>query len=108
MTRGILSTCYAPLAEDHCNKAEITGLYRDFYRDAPFVRIADNPPHTKQTLGNNNCVVYPTVDARTNHLIVVSAIDNLVKGAAGEAVQNMNLMMGFVETAGLEQPALYP
>ena len=110
MTRGILSTCYAPLAKSAGNgtKGEIIELYRDFYRDAPFVHVAEEPPQTKQTLGNNDCLVYPTVDPRTDRLIVVSAIDNLVKGAAGEAVQNMNLMMGFPETAGLEQVALYP
>ena len=65
-------------------------------------------PQTKQTLGSNTCLVYPTVDERTGRLIVVSAIDNLVKGAAGGAVQNMNVMMGWPETLGLEQLALFP
>jgi N-acetyl-gamma-glutamyl-phosphate reductase len=53
-------------------------------------------------------LIYPTVDARANRLVVVSCIDNLVKGAAGQAIQNMNLMLGFAETSGLEQPAVYP
>lgn len=110
MTRGILSSCYAPLANNgsNPNKDEIIELYRNFYRDSPFVRVSNEPPHTKQTLGSNNCFVYPTVDIRTNRLIVISAIDNLVKGAAGQAVQNMNLMLGIEETSGLKQPGLYP
>ena len=113
MTRGILSSCYAPLSAAglsiaKAGRGELVELYKDFYRDSPFVHIADEPPATKHTLGNNNCVIYPTLDKRTDRLVVVSAIDNLVKGAAGAAVQNMNLMMGFKETSGLEQIALYP
>jgi len=65
-------------------------------------------PQTKETTGTNLCLVYPTVDPRTQRLIVVSAIDNLIKGAAGQAVQNMNLMFGMPETAGLRAVALYP
>lgn len=107
MTRGILTTCYAKLAGDKGIEA-IRKLYRDFYKDAPFVRVADSPPHTKQTLGSNLCLVYPTVDQRTGKLVVISAIDNLVKGAAGQAIQNMNLMLGFPETTGLEALAIYP
>jgi len=58
--------------------------------------------------GSNVCLVHPTVDARTERLVVVSVIDNLVKGAAGQAIQNMNAMLGLSETAGLETPAVYP
>ena len=83
-------------------------LYEDFYRDEPFVRVTAEPPQTKHTWGNNLCLVYPTVDARAGRLVVVSCIDNLVKGAAGQAVQNMNLMLGFAEAAGLDLPAVYP
>jgi N-acetyl-gamma-glutamyl-phosphate reductase len=107
MTRGILTTCYAKLAGDKGIEA-IRKLYRDFYKDAPFVRVADSPPHTKQTWGSNLCLVYPTVDQRTGKLVVISAIDNLVKGAAGQAVQNMNIMLGLPETTGLEALAVYP
>jgi N-acetyl-gamma-glutamyl-phosphate reductase len=107
MTRGILTTCYAPLASGTKVK-EIKELYRDFYKDEPFVRVADSPPHTKQTWGSNLCLVYPTVDQRTGKLVVISAIDNLVKGASGQAVQNMNLMLGLPETTGLEALAIYP
>ena len=63
---------------------------------------------TKHTLGNNNCIVFPHVDTRTNRLMVVSCLDNLVKGAAGQAIQNMNLMFDMPEAEGLEQLALYP
>lgn len=112
MTRGILSTCYAPLrpgALPAGREAEaVRDLYRDFYRGEPFVRVVDAPPATKHTLGNNACLVYPTVDLRAGRLVVVSALDNLVKGAAGQAVQNMNRMLGLEETLGLTALALYP
>ena len=115
MTRGILSSCYATLrggsggnGNGATSRGEVIELYDDFYQDSPFVKVVPTPPATKQTLGNNNCLIYPTVDERTGRLIVISAIDNLVKGAAGQAVQNMNLMCGYPETRGLESPALYP
>jgi N-acetyl-gamma-glutamyl-phosphate reductase len=107
MTRGILSTCYAALTKKVAEK-EIKQIYKDFYRDEPFVRVTEAPPHTKHTWGNNNCLVYPTVDNRTNRLIVVSCIDNLVKGAAGQAIQNMNIMLGLPEATGIESLAIYP
>jgi N-acetyl-gamma-glutamyl-phosphate reductase len=111
--RGILSTCYAPLASRVAGGSEeaakaVRQAYEDFYKDEPFVRVVDAPPQTKHTRGSNFCLVYPTVDARTGRLIVVSCLDNLVKGAAGQAIQNMNLMLGFPETAGLEELSLYP
>ena len=105
MTRGILSTCYAKLVE---GKKEVKKLYQDFYGGEPFVRVVDAPPHTKHTWGTNLCLIYPTVDPRTGRLVVISCIDNLVKGAAGQAIQNMNLMLGFSETMGLEMMAVYP
>jgi N-acetyl-gamma-glutamyl-phosphate reductase len=109
MTRGILTTAYAPLVSAGQKAAEeIKQLYRDFYQDEPFVRVAETPPHSKHTWGSNLCLVYPTIDQRTGRLIAISAIDNLVKGAAGQAIQNMNLMLGFLETTGLEAPAVYP
>jgi N-acetyl-gamma-glutamyl-phosphate reductase len=113
MTRGILSSCYARLrpggAWDGPDGLErLRDLYRDYYAGEPFVRVASAPPQTKQTLGNNLCLLYPMVDARTGRLIVISCLDNLVKGAAGQAVQNMNLMCGFPETESLEALAVYP
>jgi N-acetyl-gamma-glutamyl-phosphate reductase len=107
MTRGILSTCYAPLVKKISEK-ELKKLYKDFYKGEPFVRVPDAPPHTKHTWGNNNCLVYPVIDPRANRLIVVSCIDNLMKGAAGAAIQNMNLMLGLPETMGIEALAIYP
>jgi N-acetyl-gamma-glutamyl-phosphate reductase len=107
MTRGILTTCYAPLLSGKDEK-KLKELYRDFYKNEPFVRVVDAPPHTKHTLGSNFCLVYPTIDQRTGRLIVISCIDNLVKGAAGQAIQNMNLMLGLPETSGLGALAIYP
>ena len=112
MTRGILTTCYAPLvgrlAASKKGEAELRQIYLDFYKDEPFVKVTVSPPHTKHTSGSNLCLVYPTIDTRTGRLIVISCIDNLVKGAAGQAVQNMNLMLGLPETTGLEAMAVYP
>ncbi len=109
MTRGILSTCYAPLLPRTVRSdEEARALYRDFYRGEPFVRVVEMPPGTKQVSGSNMCLVHPTVDPRTERLVVISVIDNLVKGAAGQAIQNMNAMLGFPETTGLDAPAVYP
>ena len=107
ITRGILATCYGTLtgpAED------LRELYEIYYQDAPFVTVLDDGqfPATKPVTGTNHCHLGLAVDARTGRVIVVSAIDNLGKGAAGQAVQNMNLMCGFAETAGLTQGALWP
>ena len=113
MTRGILSTCYAPVVPGALPSGEaardaVRELYRDFHGGEPFVRVVDVPPATKQTRGNNMCIVYPTVDVRTDRLVVVSVLDNLVKGAAGQAIQNMNAILGLPETMGLDAPAVYP
>lgn len=113
MTRGILSSCYANLKPGVFSSVGEAGtrirqIYQDSYADQPFVQVAASPPQTKHTLGNNMCLVYPTVDPRNGRLIVISCLDNLVKGAAGQAIQNMNLMSGFPETTGLENLAVYP
>jgi N-acetyl-gamma-glutamyl-phosphate reductase len=110
MTRGILSSCYAKLRPEHRENGrdQVRAVYQEFYADHPFVVVSSQPPQTKQTLGNNQCLVYPTVDRRTGRLIVISCIDNLVKGAAGQAVQNMNLMSGWPESMALEALAVYP
>ena len=107
MTRGIHATCYAPLARP-VTQAEVTGLYRDFYKDAPFTNVTEAPPHTKHTLGNNMCLVHPVVDERNGMLVAVGVLDNLVKGAAGQAIENMNLMLGLDQPAGLDHPAMFP
>ena len=108
MTRGILATCYAPILDGSATQGQVSEAYRSFYEHAPFVDVVDEPPMTKHTLGSNSCIVHPVVDNRSGRLVVVSCIDNLVKGAAGQAVQNMNLMLGLRETQGLEGLALYP
>ena len=112
MTRGILNSCYVSLKDGAIpgpeGIKEIRALYKDYYKSQPFVRVVDASPMTKHTLGNNYCIIYPVVDLRTNRLIVISCLDNLVKGAAGQAIQNMNLMLNLPETEGLEQLALYP
>jgi N-acetyl-gamma-glutamyl-phosphate reductase len=109
MSRGILSSCYTMLKKGMvARKDEVAALYRDYYQSEPFVRVVDKPPETKQTWGSNLCLVYTAVDIRSGRLIVISCIDNLVKGAAGQAIQNMNIMFGFSETEGLEALPVYP
>jgi len=109
MTRGILSTCYTRLADSRRLTADsLKQIYREFYKHAPFVQITTKPPHTKHAWGSNLCLIYPTVDSKTDRLIVISCLDNLVKGGAGQAVQNMNLMFDLPETTGLEALAIYP
>lgn len=112
MTRGILSTIYAPLSgklkASRENMAELRQIYKTFYQNEPFVRISDVPPHTGHTCGSNMCLIYPSIDWRAGRMVVVSVLDNLVKGAAGQAVQNMNLMLGLDERTGLEAPPLWP
>lgn len=100
MTRGILATIYATPTERVSPEA-LLSLYRDYYGRGPCVRIAETPPATKWTAHTNLCVIHPTVDTRTGRLVIVSCIDNLVKGAAGQAVQCANLMLGLPEETGL-------
>lgn len=113
MTRGILTTTYSNfkvgrIARGKRKKDELINLYRDFYKGMPFVKVVDYPLHTKYTLGNNTCLIHPTTDCSGDKLIVFSCLDNLVKGAAGQAVQNANLMLDLPETMGLESPAIFP
>jgi N-acetyl-gamma-glutamyl-phosphate reductase len=112
MTRGMLSACYANLIFEKLpgkdTREAIRKLYEDFYADETFVKVVDAPPHTKHTLGSNYCHIFPTLDPRTGRFIVISCIDNLGKGAAGQGVQNMNVMLGFPETSGLMAPAIFP
>jgi N-acetyl-gamma-glutamyl-phosphate reductase len=109
LNRGILSTIYAGLSSP-LDTAQVHSLYREFYRDEPFVRMlpAGQFPNVRNVRGSNFCDIGVSVDPRTHGLVVVTAIDNLVKGAAGQAIQNMNLMMGFDETEGLKFAGLFP
>src|SRR5665648_33 len=102
INRGILSTCYLNL---NCPKEEeeILKVYQKFYQKAPFVRIFEPPnlPEIKFVTGTNYCDIGFTIDERVGKIKVISVIDNLLKGAAGQAVQNMNIMSGFSETEGI-------
>ncbi len=109
MNRGILITAYANLTKD-ISEEEIRDIYKKYYKDEYFVRVL-NPgdcPETRWVEGSNFVDVNIKVDKRTNRVIMMGAMDNLVKGAAGQAVQNMNLMFGFDEKEGLMQPPMFP
>ena len=109
MTRGIMTTIYADLTES-VDQDALQQLYQNFYENQPFVRIRPEGvlPTTKEVYGSNYCDIALHVDKRTDKLTIVSVIDNLVKGAAGQAIQNMNIINGWEETAGLEHPPIYP
>ena len=109
MSRGILSTIYARLLPG-TEEDEVRRIYSEFYRAERFVRLC-NPgevPATQFVRGSNFCDIGWKIDPRTGRIVVVAAIDNLVKGAAGQAVQNMNLMCGFPEETGLGTVPLFP
>jgi len=109
LTRGILSTAYVRLTQARTSE-QLTALYREFYKGEPFVRVL-NPgqsPNPRHTRGANVCEVSAFVDPRTGTAILMAALDNLVKGAAGQAVQAFNLMQGWDETLGLQDSGLYP
>lgn len=109
ISRGILSTIYAQLKPEF-QQADVSLLYEKMYAQEPFIRLlADNNfPATQYVRGSNFCDIGFKIDSRTGRIIIMSAIDNIVKGAAGQAVQNMNLMCGFTETAGLENAPFFP
>jgi N-acetyl-gamma-glutamyl-phosphate reductase len=107
--RGILTTIYARLGK-RISAGALEKIYRDAYLEEPFVRVLPDGmyPNIKNVRGTNYCDIGLKLNERTNTLIVVTAIDNLVKGASGQAVQNMNIMMGFEETLALDTLAVYP
>lgn len=107
MTRGILATCYAQLTGATTQQA-VDDIYHARYANEPFVEMLAVSPKTKWTYGSNHCLIHPVVHERTGHLIVTTAIDNLVKGAAGQALQNANAMLGLPETMGLAAKPLFP
>jgi N-acetyl-gamma-glutamyl-phosphate reductase len=108
MDRGILAVCYADAAGNP-GSAKLQAAFTEAYRDAKFVRLLkDVLPSTKYVRGTNFCDIAIRYDARTGKVIVISAIDNLIKGAAGQAVQNMNLRFNFPEETGLNLVGLYP
>lgn len=109
MTRGIMCTIYVKLKEN-INTKEIHHIYSEFYKNKPFVRVRPEGtiPATKEVCGSNYCDIGLHVDPRTNRLTIVSVIDNLVKGAAGQAIQNVNIMNGWAEQTGLTDIPMYP
>lgn len=108
MNRGILTTAYASLKEG-VTAEQVAEAYADAYEGKPFVRLRPGAyPKTKEVYGSNYCDIAWHVDERTGRVIVLGVIDNVVKGAAGQAVQNMNLMFGLPETTGLAFTPVYP
>lgn len=107
--RGILSTITLKL-KDVSSTEQLTKLYEEFYKDEYFIRVLtkDRLPQTKNVLGSNFCELGVRFDPRVNRAVVVAAIDNLAKGAASQAIQNMNIMADWDEKLGIDQPAMYP
>lgn len=109
MSRGILATCYVKVGKK-VSANNIAGLYRDYYRERPFILLEDEGsyPETKAVCASNYCRIAWHLDATKGVLVVTSAIDNLVKGASGQAVQCMNIMMGWEEDLGLKTLGIFP
>lgn len=109
ITRGIMATIYVQLTKSHTTESVIE-LYKETYKDCPFVKVRPqgNFPEIKEVSGSNFCDIGLHVDERTGRLTIVSVIDNLIKGAAGQAIQNANIMNGLEESKGLEFIPLFP
>ncbi len=113
MVRGILATCHVFLNQD-LEEKDIWKIYRSAYGDEPFIRIVKERsgihryPEPKILAGSNYCDIGFERDPHSNRLVVMAALDNLMKGAAGQAVQAFNIAQGFDETSGLEFPGLHP
>lgn len=109
MTRGIMCSIYLKLKEKVTTE-DVHQIYDEFYKNKPFVRVrpVGKVPATKEVWGSNYCDIGLHVDPRTNRLTIISVIDNLVKGAAGQAIQNANIMNGWDERAGLQDIPMYP
>lgn len=109
MTRGIMCTIYANLLESHPTE-ELILAYKSFYKSSQYVRVheVDYYPTTKEVYGSNYCDIGMHIDPRTERLTIVSVIDNLVKGASGQAIQNMNIMYGWESDTGLKHIPIFP
>lgn len=108
MNRGILATCYARPTTPEVDTADLLDVVRDAWADEPFVVVTGSSPSTKATLGSNSVHVTAMADPRTGWVVALAALDNLVKGASGQAVQCANLMLGLPEGAGLPTVGMYP
>ncbi|MDX1627894.1 MAG: N-acetyl-gamma-glutamyl-phosphate reductase [Fulvivirga sp.] len=105
--RGIISTIYTQ-PKSGVDTGKIVKYYKEFYQEEPFIRLVDTSPELKDVRGTNYCDIFVTFDERTNNIITITAIDNLVRGAAGQAVQNMNVLFDWPEPTGLHQIPLKP
>ncbi len=101
-TRGIITTSYFNCT---LKESEMTELYKNYYSDHPFVHVSEKNPDLKMVINTNQCVLYPAVVE--GKAIIISVIDNLIKGASGQAIQNMNLMLGYEESTGLNLKSTY-
>jgi N-acetyl-gamma-glutamyl-phosphate reductase len=108
MIRGIVATCYAVPTDENRPRAEYLAALKAAYADEPFVTVIDRPPDTAHVRGSNRVHVSAFVDTRARRVIAVGAIDNLVKGASGQAVQCLNALAGWPETEGLGGVGLFP
>lgn len=109
MTRGILATCYArPSAGAAPTTPMLLECFREFYREEPFVTVVDEPPATKAATGSNSAFLTVRADERTGAIVALAAIDNLVKGASGQAIQNANILLGLPEGMGLPVAGIMP
>jgi N-acetyl-gamma-glutamyl-phosphate reductase len=108
MVRGIHATCHARPAASGLSTASLLATCRDHYAGEPFVRVVDAPPPTKATTGGNGALVTVRYDARTDSVLAIGVLDNLVKGASGQAIQNANLLLGLPEAAGLHAIGTWP
>lgn len=109
-SRGILTTATAPLTDASVSAAEVRAAYAEFYADEPFIQLLAEgvQPQTKSIIGSNMCQIQVEVDERAGRLLITAAIDNLTKGTGGAAVQCLNIISGFNETAGLPQVGVAP
>jgi N-acetyl-gamma-glutamyl-phosphate reductase len=108
MNRGILATCYARPTDPATTTDDVMAAVRRAWADEPFLVVTDSSPSTKATLGSNAVHVTAMADARTGWVVAIAALDNLVKGASGQAVQCANIMLGLPEGAGLQTVGVYP
>lgn len=107
MTRGILMTVYADVKPD-VDTYKISNIYKDYYKNSPFIMISDMSPNTIEVRGTNRCIIKVMTDSRTGKLLIISALDNLMKGQSSNAVQNANIRLGLDQTTGLKLNPVYP
>jgi len=107
MNRGILTTIYCDPASP-CDTKKLIELYSEYYCKSPFIHVTDKSPSTASVRGTNRCLIYPCLDSRTGKILIVSVIDNLMKGQSGNAVQNANIRLGLDQQTGLNLNPFYP